>query len=884
MSSLSNNPVISSSEIRDIFLNFFKSKQHQIVSSSSLVPGEDPTLLFTNAGMNQFKDVFLGFDKRNFARATSSQKCVRAGGKHNDLENVGYTARHHTFFEMLGNFSFGDYFKKDAIQYAWELLTEVYKIPKEKLLVTVYSADDEAYDIWAKLIGIQPNKIVRIGDNKGAKYASDNFWMMGDTGPCGPCTEIFYDHGSHIPGGPPGSKDEDGDRFIEIWNIVFMQYNRDDKGTMHLLPKPSVDTGMGLERICAVLQGVHANYETDLFVPLIKSAAKITMTSDLTHPSLKVLSDHIRACTFLISDGVIPSNEGRGYVLRRIIRRAIRHGYKLGCRKPFFYQLVDDVVHMLAGAYPDIQKNKQNIELSLQQEEERFFETIENGMNILEESIDILIKNNQTTFNGQIAFKLHDTFGFPLDLTADICREKNLSIDQKGFDKAMEAQKSMARSSNKFKMKMNIDYSGDATVFKGYESSECKAKVLALFRGDQPTKELLKGESGIVILDVTPFYAESGGQVGDQGIIKTSNSIFAVEDTQKIKAKIYVHYGVVESKSIKVSDEVIASVDHDLRKHIMRNHSATHLLHKALKQTLGVHVEQKGSLVDDSKTRFDFSHPHALSKDEINSVEMAVNQEILNNTDTEAKTMALEDAKKSGAMMLFGEKYSDEVRVLSIGSSKELCGGTHVRRTGDIGAFKIISETGISSGIRRIEATTGFNVLRYMNDHVSILDRLAHDLKVPSAELSNKIDQMQDQIKEHEKNIQQLKSKIAFSESGNLAKKAILVGGIKVLMEKLASADLSALRETIDKLKSELKSAVIILSAVDQGKVTLAVGVTNDLIQKIKAGDIASDLAIAIGGKGGGKPDLAMAGGSKPELLDQAFNDCLTKIKKIILN
>lgn len=884
MSSLSNNPVISSSEIRDIFLNFFKSKQHQIVSSSSLVPGEDPTLLFTNAGMNQFKDVFLGFDKRNYARATSSQKCVRAGGKHNDLENVGYTARHHTFFEMLGNFSFGDYFKKDAIQYAWELLTEVYKIPKEKLLVTVYSEDDEAYDIWAKLIDIQPNKIVRIGDNKGAKHASDNFWMMGDTGPCGPCTEIFYDHGSHISGGPPGSKDEDGDRFIEIWNIVFMQYNRDDKGTMHLLPKPSVDTGMGLERICAVLQGVHANYETDLFVPLIKSAAKITKTSDLTHPSLKVLSDHIRACTFLISDGVIPSNEGRGYVLRRIIRRAIRHGYKLGCRKPFFYQLVDDVVHMLAGAYLDIQKNKQNIELSLQQEEERFFETIENGMNILEESIDILIKNNQTTFDGQIAFKLHDTFGFPLDLTADICREKNISIDQKGFDKAMEAQKSMARSSNKFKMKMNIDYSGDATVFKGYESSECKAKVLALFKGDQSTKELIKGESGIVILDVTPFYAESGGQVGDQGIIKTSNCIFAVEDTQKIKAKIYVHYGVVESNSIKVSDEAIASVDHDLRKHIMRNHSATHLLHKALKQTLGGHVEQKGSLVDDSKTRFDFSHPHALSKDEINSVEMAVNQEILNNTDTEAKTMALEDAKKSGAMMLFGEKYSDEVRVLSIGSSKELCGGTHVRRTGDIGAFKIISETGISSGIRRIEATTGFNVLRYMNDHVSILDRLAHDLKVPSAELSNKIDQMQDQIKEHEKNIQQLKSKIAFSESGNLAKKAILVGGIQVLMEKLASADLSALRETIDKLKSELKSAVIILSAVDQGKVTLAVGVTNDLIQKIKAGDIASDLAIAIGGKGGGKPDLAMAGGSKPELLDQAFNDCLTKIKKIILN
>ena len=884
MSTLSNNPMISSSEIRDIFLNFFKSKQHQIVSSSSLVPGEDPTLLFTNAGMNQFKDVFLGFDKRNYARATSSQKCVRAGGKHNDLENVGYTARHHTFFEMLGNFSFGDYFKKDAIQYAWELLTEVYKIPKEKLLVTVYSEDEEAYDIWAKLIGIQPDKIVRIGDNKGTKYASDNFWMMGDTGPCGPCTEIFYDHGSHIPGGPPGSKDEDGDRFIEIWNIVFMQYNRDDKGTMHLLPKPSVDTGMGLERISAVLQGVHANYETDLFVPLIKSAAKITKTSDLNHPSLKVLSDHIRACTFLISDGVIPSNEGRGYVLRRIIRRAIRHGYKLGCRKPFFHQLVGDVVHMLASAYPDIEKNKQNIELSLQQEEERFFETIENGMNILEESIDVLIKSNQTTFDGQIAFKLHDTFGFPLDLTADICREKNILIDQEGFDKAMEAQKSMARSSNKFKMKMNIDYSGEASVFKGYESSECKAKVLALFKDDESKKELLKGESGIVILDVTPFYAESGGQIGDQGVIKTSNGIFAVADTQKIKAKIYAHYGVVESNSIKVSDEVTATVNHDLRKHIMRNHSATHLLHKALKHLLGAHVEQKGSLVDDSKTRFDFSHPQALSADEINSVEIAVNQEILNNTDTEAKTMALEDAKKSGAMMLFGEKYSDEVRVLSIGSSKELCGGTHVHRTGDIGAFKIISETGISSGIRRIEATTGFNVIRYMNDHVSILDRLAHDLKVPSTELLSKIDQMQDQIKEHEKNIQQLKSKIASSESGDLAKKAILVGEIKVLIEKLASADASALRETIDKLKSELKSAVIILSTVDQGKVTLAVGVTNDLIQKIKAGDIASDLAIAIGGKGGGKPDLAMAGGSKPELLDQAFNDCLTKIKKIIPN
>ena len=884
MSTASNHPIISSEEIRNIFLDFFKNKQHQIVASSSLVPGEDPTLLFTNAGMNQFKDVFLGFDKRNYARATSSQKCVRAGGKHNDLENVGYTARHHTFFEMLGNFSFGDYFKKDAIQYAWELLTEVYKIPKEKLLVTVYSEDDEAYDIWAKSIGIHPDKIIRIGDNKGAKYASDNFWMMGDTGPCGPCTEIFYDHGSHIPGGPPGSKDEDGDRFIEIWNIVFMQYNRDEKGVMHTLPKPSVDTGMGLERICAVLQGVHANYETDLFVPLIQSAANITKTSDIHHPSLKVLSDHIRACTFLISDGVIPGNEGRGYVLRRIIRRAIRHGYKLGCRQPFFHKLVDDVVCMLGKAYPDIERNKQNIALSLKQEEERFFETIENGMNILEESIQALVKKNQKTFDGQIAFKLHDTFGFPLDLTADICREKNISIDQKGFDEAMEAQKSMARSSNKFKMKIDVDYNGDATHFSGYETMECKAKVLALFKDDMSKTELLKGESGIVILDTTPFYAESGGQVGDKGLIKTSNSSFKVEDTIKIKAKIYAHFGVVETNSLKVSDEVMASVENDSRKNIMRNHSATHLLHKGLKNTLGSHVEQKGSLVDESKTRFDFSHPKALTSDEIKSVEMFVNQEILNNTDTEAKTMHLDDAKKSGAMMLFGEKYADEVRVLSIGSSKELCGGTHVKRTGDIGAFKIISETGISSGIRRIEATTGFNVIHYMNEHVSIIDRLAHDLKVPSSELLSKIDQIQDLMKEQEKNIQQLKSKIASSESGNLSKKAVSIGEVKVVMEKLGAADAQALRETIDKLKAELKSAVIILSGVDQGKVTLAVGVTHDLVNKIKAGDIANELAIAIGGKGGGKPDLAMAGGSKPELLDQAFSDCLTQLKKIILN
>ncbi|MSQ80587.1 MAG: alanine--tRNA ligase [Candidatus Methylopumilus sp.] len=884
MSNELKNPKLSSFEIRNIFLDFFKKKQHQVINSSSLVPGEDPTLLFTNAGMNQFKDVFLGFDKPSYTRATSSQKCVRAGGKHNDLENVGYTARHHTFFEMLGNFSFGDYFKHDAIQYAWELLTDVYKIPKEKLLVTVYNEDYEAYDIWTKVIGISKEKIIRIGDNKGSKYASDNFWMMGDTGPCGPCTEVFYDHGNHIPGGPPGSKDQDGDRFIEIWNIVFMQYNRDEKDFMHPLPKPSVDTGMGLERISAVLQGVHTNYETDLFVPLIESAAKITKTSDLYHPSLKVLSDHIRACTFLISDGVIASNEGRGYVLRRIIRRAIRHGYKLGCRQPFFHKLTNDVIRMLGETYPDIIKNKDKITLSLKQEEERFFETIENGMNILEESIHVLLEKNKKTFDGQVAFKLHDTFGFPLDLTADICREKNITIDQKGFDAAMEAQKLMARSSNKFKMKINIDYNGEATVFNGYNISESKAEILAIFKDDQPKTELLKGESGIIILNATPFYAESGGQVGDRGVIKTSNSIFVVEDTQKIKAKIYAHYGVVEKNTIKVADEVIASVEDETRKNIMRNHSATHLLHKGLKNILGTHVEQKGSLVDDTKTRFDFSHPNPLSVDEIKSVEMFVNQEILKNTDTEAKTMSLDEAKKSGAMMLFGEKYSDEVRVLTIGSSKELCGGTHVNRTGDIGAFKIISETGISSGIRRIEATTGLNVIRHMNQHVSIIDQLAHNLKVSSSELPNKISQLIDQIKEYEKNVQQLKSKITFSESGNLAKKAISIGEIKVIMEKLGPLDAAGLRETIDKLKSDLKSAVIILSTVNQGKVTIAVGVTNDLTQKIKAGDIASELAFTIGGKGGGKPDLAMAGGSKAELLDKAFDNFLTKLKKTISN
>ena len=862
---LSNNP--SNNEIRLAFLDFFASKGHTVVPSSSLVPHGDPTLLFTNAGMNQFKDVFLGFDKRAYTRATSSQKCVRAGGKHNDLENVGYTARHHTFFEMLGNFSFGDYFKREAIQYAWELLTEVYKLPKEKLLVTVYAEDDEAYDIWHKEMGLPRDKIIRIGDNKGARYASDNFWMMGDTGPCGPCTEIFYDHGDHHFGGPPGSPDEDGDRFIEIWNNVFMQYNRDEAGVMHLLPKPSVDTGMGLERISAVLQHVHANYEIDLFKSLIAAAARETKTTDLNSPSLKVLADHIRACSFLIADGVIAGNEGRGYVLRRIIRRAIRHGYKLGARNAFFHKMVADLVREMGEAYPELIANQARITDVLKQEEDRFFETIENGMAILENELS----QTNIIFNGETAFKLHDTYGFPLDLTADICRERHVTVDTAAFDAAMARQKDQARAAGKFKMAANLEYDGVATEFKGYESLEVQATVTALYKESVCVNALSEGEQGVVVLDTTPFYAESGGQIGDSGELRATDGIFAVEDTQKIQAAVFGHHGVLKTGTLKVGDTLTARVNITARYNTMRNHSATHLMHKALREVLGEHVQQKGSLVDTDKTRFDFVHNAPMTDDEIAKVEKIVNTEILSNAATQARVMDIESAQKTGAMMLFGEKYGDEVRVLDIGSSRELCGGTHVSRTGDIGVFKIISESGVAAGVRRVEATTGEGALKLIQTQQSLLATMAAELKAPQHELPAKLSQLQDSIKTLEKELARLKSKMASSQGDDLALQAIDIKGLKVLSVMLEGADANALRETMDKLKDKLKSAAIVLASVNDGKVSLAAGVTADFTQKIKAGDLVNFVASQVGGKGGGKPDMAMAGGTDASQLPKAL-------------
>ncbi len=863
--SLGKNP--SSNEIRQAFLDFFASKGHQIVASSSLVPHGDPTLLFTNAGMNQFKDVFLGFDKRPYTRATSSQKCVRAGGKHNDLENVGYTARHHTFFEMLGNFSFGDYFKAEAISYAWELLTEVFKLPKDKLTVTVYADDDEAYDIWHKTIGVPAERIIRIGDNKGARYASDNFWMMGDTGPCGPCTEIFYDHGDHHFGGPPGSADEDGDRFIEIWNNVFMQFNRDEAGVMHKLPKPSVDTGMGLERIAAVLQHVHANYEIDIFTTLINAAARETKTTDLSNPSLKVLADHIRACSFLIADGVIPGNEGRGYVLRRIIRRAIRHGYKLGARKAFFHKMVADLVAEMAAAYSELKTNQIRITDMLKLEEDRFFETIENGMAILETELAL----TQAVFNGETAFKLHDTYGFPLDLTADICRERNISVDSAAFDAAMTRQKEQARSAGKFKMAANLEYTGAGTDFKGYETLETSAKVLALYKNSTSVSRMDEGDQGIVVLDITPFYAESGGQVGDNGVLKSENGIFAVEDTQKIQAAVFGHHGVLKTGTLNVGDTLKASVDMIARANSMRNHSATHLMHKALREVLGEHVQQKGSLVDTEKTRFDFVHNAPMTDAEVSRVEAIVNAEIIANAATQARVMDIESAQKTGAMMLFGEKYGDEVRVLDIGSSRELCGGTHVSRTGDIGLFKIFSESGVASGVRRVEATTGNGALKLINAQQVLINQLASDLKAPAAEVVNKVAQLSEHAKSLEKELARLKSKLASSQGDDLISQAIDIAGVKVLAASLVGADVNALRETMDKLKDKLKSAVIVLASVNDGKVSLAAGVTADLISKVKAGDLVNFVAQQVGGKGGGKPDMAMAGGTDASQLPTAL-------------
>ena len=874
---LSNNP--SSNEIRQAFLDFFASKGHQIVASSSLVPHGDPTLLFTNAGMNQFKDVFLGFDKRPYTRATTSQKCVRAGGKHNDLENVVYTARHHTFFEMLGNFSFGDYFKQDAIAYAWELLTEVFKLPKEKLTVTVYADDDEAYDIWHNTIGVPAERIIRIGDNKGARYASDNFWMMGDTGPCGPCTEIFYDHGDHHFGGPPGSPDEDGDRFIEIWNNVFMQFNRDEAGVMHPLPKPSVDTGMGLERLAAVLQHVHANYEIDLFQGLINAAARETKTTDLSSPSLKVLADHIRACSFLIADGVIPGNEGRGYVLRRIIRRAIRHGYKLGSRSAFFHKMVADLVLEMGNAYPELKAEQARITSILKNEEDRFFETIENGMEILETELAAMEKAGNRTFNGDLAFKLHDTFGFPLDLTADVCRERDVTVDSAAFDTAMTRQKEQARSAGKFKMAANLEYSGENTNFKGYETLEAPAKILALYKDSVSVNTLTEGEQGIVVLDNTPFYAESGGQVGDVGELRSTDGIFAVEDTQKIQAAVFGHHGVLKTGSLKVGDQLNAKVNTQARASSMRNHSATHLMHSALRAVLGDHVQQKGSLVDTEKTRFDFVHNAPVTEAEIAKVEEIVNAEILTNTATQARVMDIESAKKTGAMMLFGEKYGDEVRVLDIGSTSELCGGTHVSRTGDIGLFKITSESGVAAGVRRIEATTGHGALKIINAQQQLIDQLANALKAPTGELANKVAQLADHAKSLEKELARLKSKLASSQGDDLSKQAIEIAGVKVLAVVLESANAETLRETMDKLKDKLKSAVIVLASVNDGKVSLAAGVTPDLTSRIKAGDLVNFVAQQVGGKGGGKPDMAMAGGTDASQLPKALasvNDWVT--------
>ena len=881
---------MKSSEIRQAFLDFFAAKGHQIVASSSLVPHDDPTLLFTNAGMNQFKDVFLGFDKRPYTRATTAQKCVRAGGKHNDLENVGYTARHHTFFEMLGNFSFGDYFKRDAIHYAWELLTGVFKLPADKLWTTVYADDDEAFDIWTKEIGVPAERCIRIGDNKGARYASDNFWMMGDTGPCGPCSEIFYDHGPGIPGGPPGSPDEDGDRYIEIWNNVFMQFNRDDAGIMHPLPKPSVDTGMGLERVSAVLQHVHSNYEIDLFQNLIKAAARETSAADMDSPSLKVLADHIRACAFLLADGVIPGNEGRGYVLRRIIRRAIRHGYKLGARAAFFHKMVPDLVVEMGAAYPELAANERRLIDVLKQEEDRFFATIENGMEILEaelanlfhddellgvahrQYLDQLLHGNvaRLQLDGGIAFKLHDTFGFPLDLTADVCREVGIGVDSATFDAAMARQKEQARAAGKFKMAAALEYAGPASAFHGYEKLETAAKILALYQDGTPVDELNEGDLGVVVLDQTPFYAESGGQVGDRGEIK-GNGLFAVEETQKIQAAVFGHHGIVKTGKLAVGQTVAARVDVAARAATARNHSVTHLMHKALRQVLGQHVQQKGSQVDADKTRFDFAHTQPLSAEEIREVEEIVNGEILANAATDTRLMAIAEAQKSGAMMLFGEKYGDEVRVVGIGSSTELCGGTHVTRTGDIGLFKVVFESGVAAGVRRIEAITGNNALRYVQEQERRVQGISALLKTQPDELAERVTGILDNVRALEKDLARLKAKLASGQGDDLAAQAVDVKGAKVLAATMEGADVTALRETMDKLKDKLKSAVIVLAAVNDGKVSLIAGVTADMTGKVKAGELVNMVAQQVGGKGGGRPDMAQAGGTDAAALPAAL-------------
>ena len=862
---------MKTTELRQKFLKFFESKGHTIVRSSSLVPHDDPTLLFTNAGMNQFKDVFLGFDKRPYNRATTAQKCVRAGGKHNDLENVGYTARHHTFFEMMGNFSFGDYFKRDAIHFAWEFLTspEWLNIPKDKLLATVYAEDDEAYNIWLNEIGMPAERIVRIGDNKGAKYASDNFWQMGDTGPCGPCSEIFYDHGEEIWGGIPGSPEEDGDRWIEIWNCVFMQFNRDEQGNMNPLPKPSVDTGMGLERMAAVMQHVHSNYEIDLFQDLLKAVAHETGAAfSMEEPSLKVIADHIRSCSFLIADGVLPSNEGRGYVLRRIIRRAVRHGYKLGQSKPFFHKLVADLVKEMGDAYPELKEKQAQIEEALKNEESRFAQTLETGMALLENAL----AKGSKKLDGEIIFKLYDTYGFPYDLTADICRERNIELDEAGFEREMEAQRARARAAQSFKANAQLPYEGQDTEFKGYSERQTESKVLALYKDGEQVNELNEGDEGAIVIDFTPFYAESGGQVGDVGYIFAGENRFEVHDTQKIKAAVFGQFGVQTSGRLKVGDSVTAKVDDEIRNANMRNHSATHLMHKVLRDVLGEHVEQKGSLVTAESTRFDISHPQAVTAEEIAEVERRVNEAILANVAVNAAIMSMEDAQKTGAMMLFGEKYGDEVRVLQMGGfSTELCGGTHVSRTGDIGLFKIISEGGIAAGVRRIEAITGLNALKWAQEQERLVKDIIAETKAQTEkDVLAKIQAGAAHAKALEKELARAKAELAVHAGAKLLDDAKDLGSAKLVAAQI-EADAAALREIVTDLTGKSEQAIVLLAAVNDGKVSLCAGVSKPLTGKVKAGDLVKFAAEQVGGKGGGRPDLAQAGGTDaaklPEML-----------------
>jgi alanyl-tRNA synthetase len=862
---------VNTREIRRKFIDYFASKGHTHVPSSPLVPANDPTLLFTNAGMVQFKDVFLGLEKRPYNRAVTAQKCVRAGGKHNDLDNVGYTARHHTFFEMLGNFSFGDYFKREGIRFAWELLTVEYGLPKEKLWTTVYQTDDEAYDIWTKDIGVPAERCIRIGDKPGGRnYESDNFWQMADTGPCGPCSEIFYDHGPGVEGGPPGSPDAEGDRYIEIWNLVFMQFNRDEAGTMHPLPKPSVDTGMGLERLTAVLQGVHSNYEIDLFQSLLKAGASETHTKDLESPSLRVIADHIRACAFLICDGVIPSNEGRGYVLRRIARRAMRHGYKLGQKQPFFYKLVAPLAAEMGDAYPELKSAQSRVTGTLKQEEERFAETLETGMAILEAALAA----NPDRLPGEVAFKLYDTFGFPVDMTADIGRERGFEIDMDGFNAAMGAQQERSRSASKFKGGAQLEYKGAKTGFRGYDTLSEEGRVVALYREGSPVQSLGAGEEGIVVLDKTPFYAESGGQVGDRGELTkggTCLTLFEVRDTQKIQPEVFGHHGVVKTGELAVGDTVAAQVDFDKRSRTVRHHSATHLMHKALREVLGDHVQQKGSLVDEDKTRFDFSHNAPMSAEQIRRVENLVNAEVLRNEPTNARVMPIDAAQKLGAMMLFGEKYGDEVRVLDIGSSRELCGGTHVARTGDIGLFRIVSEGGVAAGIRRVEAVAGTVAIAQAQQEADRLARVANTLKAQPQEIEAKLTATLEGVKALEKEVARMKTKMATSQGDDLAGTAIDVKGVKVLAAKLEGADVKALRDMLDTLKGKLKTSAIVLAASEGEKVSLIAGVTQDLIARVKAGELVNFVALQVGGKGGGRPDMAQAGGTNPAALPQAL-------------